>query len=594
MKKLFYTLIFLASIITTQESFAQSCTIFASAGGSIRNKPFPYLCKGDTVTLFLYSSGPLSDSTTLHWGDGDSVKLGPIMQTTVTHVFDQVGVFYPYYVLYGGFCGDTILPFEVFGNNNPIDSSMGSNVNFFSVSDSCVITSGRAFINKDASCTFTPGDVPISNRKVKVTFGAFSSFVYTDADGLYTINGPANPQLTLDSTFLSPSLAPSCGTATVAGGYSNNVSNNFVFSCTSGFDLTISSFTTLLAQTVYRPIWFEVKNNGCDTAFNPVVNLSYGTNINPNTLVQVAIFHDGITTLVTPTFAGNVATISGVTLPPFSSYSGALYVKANPGSTTLGDVICLGMTVSPTAGDVNPSNNVDTICVTVVTSYDPNDKQASINGINADGLIDPNKTISYQIRFQNTGNFPARDVRVTDTISSLLNLETFILTGTSHKVRVERVGRVVTYFFDEIWLADSASNEPESHGFITFDIAQNANLAPGTQIKNFVEIYFDYNAPIRTNTVSSVVRDPNSISDNTQSPLDLYPNPASNFLLIKNDYAIEKVKMVDIQGKIHFEEKFNTNSIKVNTENLPSGIYIVEVEGQGGVIKRERLMIMKQ
>jgi uncharacterized repeat protein (TIGR01451 family) len=593
MKKFSYFLLLLVLAFSAENSSAQQCSVFASGAGSIRNKPFPYICTGDTITLFFYSSGSIANQTRIHWGDGDTTNLGTVQQTTASHVFTQAGVFYPYYVLTGGFCGDTILPFSVFGNINPIDSSMGQNVNFFQVSDSCVITSGRAYIDKNSNCAFSSLDIPLPNKKVKVTYGSFSSFVYTDNMGLFTFNGPPNPQLTLDSTFLPVSLLASCGTASTAGGFSPNTSRSFVFTCSGGFDLSIHSYTSLLAQTVDRPIWFEVKNNGCDTAFNPVVNISYGNRINPNTSVQVAIYQNGTSTLVTPTFAGNIATIPGVTLPPFSSFSGSLNVRANPMNTTLGDTVCIGMNVSHTAGDVNVFNNYDTICMNVVTSYDPNDKQASINGANADGLIDPNKTISYQIRFQNTGNFPARDVRVTDTISTLLNLETFALTGTSHNVNVQRVGRAITFYFDEIWLADSASNEPESHGFINFTIAQNPNLTPGTQIKNFVDIYFDYNEPVRTNTTVSVIREPNSISEEGASSLDVYPNPASSHLWIKGEHTISKISITDIQGKVHHTQKLDANMMRLSLDGMPSGVYIVEVEEQSGAIKREKLAIVK-
>jgi hypothetical protein len=49
-------------------------------------------------------------------------------------------------------------------------------------------------------------------------------------------------------------------------------------------------------------------------------------------------------------------------------------------------------------------------------------------------------------------------------------------------------------------LPDSHINEPASHGWLMYRIKLKDNLALGTQITNTASIYFDYNAPVVTNT----------------------------------------------------------------------------------------------
>ena len=49
-------------------------------------------------------------------------------------------------------------------------------------------------------------------------------------------------------------------------------------------------------------------------------------------------------------------------------------------------------------------------------------------------------------------------------------------------------------------LPDSNVNEPASHGFIKFRIQQKASNPTGARIENTAAIYFDYNAPVLTNT----------------------------------------------------------------------------------------------
>jgi hypothetical protein len=61
----------------------------------------------------------------------------------------------------------------------------------------------------------------------------------------------------------------------------------------------------------------------------------------------------------------------------------------------------------------------------------------------------------------------------------------------------------VRFNFPNINLPDSTNNEPESHGYIQYKIKRNAGLSPGTAISNKASIYFDFNAPIVTNTVTN-------------------------------------------------------------------------------------------
>jgi hypothetical protein len=73
--------------------------------------------------------------------------------------------------------------------------------------------------------------------------------------------------------------------------------------------------------------------------------------------------------------------------------------------------------------------------------------------------------------------------------------------------------RILEWTFNNILLPDSTTNEAGSHGFITFTVEQNSDLANGTELNNNAGIYFDYNDPIITNETSHIV------DDMLQSPL---------------------------------------------------------------------------
>ena len=56
-------------------------------------------------------------------------------------------------------------------------------------------------------------------------------------------------------------------------------------------------------------------------------------------------------------------------------------------------------------------------------------------------------------------------------------------------------------------MPDSNINEPNSHGFVSFRIKPQTTVAPNTTIPNKAAIYFDYNAPVITNTAGTLIKD---------------------------------------------------------------------------------------
>jgi gliding motility-associated-like protein len=147
-------------------------------------------------------------------------------------------------------------------------------------------------------------------------------------------------------------------------------------------------------------------------------------------------------------------------------------------------------------------------CLPILDSFDPNDKQASPAGVTARRLIGERQEIEYLVRFQNTGTDVAYKVVIMDTLSPHLDPATLRMGAASHPFtwKVSGAGApVITWTFDPIHLPDSTSNEPASHGFVRFRIAQGPDNPPGTVIANQAFIFFDYNAPIATNRVVHTV-----------------------------------------------------------------------------------------
>ncbi len=238
-------------------------------------------------------------------------------------------------------------------------------------------------------------------------------------------------------------------------------------------------------------------------------------------------------------------------------------------------------------------NGMDSVTVEqqvlVVGSYDPNDKAVSPAGFGADGRIIPSTgALKYTIRFQNTGTYMAENVKVIDTISTLLDLSSFKLMATSHPCEVITKGREITFAFNGIQLADSFSNEPASHGYIQYSINPLSSFVNGSVITNRADIYFDFNAPILTNTTRTTGDINAGISNITQNVFQftIYPNPASgNTLQLEADPQLigEVVEIKDINGRLISRTPITATNLTLPLSNMPAGVYLVKA---GNLVKR--------
>jgi uncharacterized repeat protein (TIGR01451 family) len=177
-------------------------------------------------------------------------------------------------------------------------------------------------------------------------------------------------------------------------------------------------------------------------------------------------------------------------------------------SAGIGDTICYKLIINPIIGDADTINNIKEYCFPVINGYDPNDKKVYPLGLCSEGFINNNEQLTYTIRFQNTGNAEAINIYILDTLSINLDLYSVRTIGSSHTLITEVLpGNVLKFRFDNINLPDSTSNEALSHGYVVFEVLQNAGLSNGITITNDVGIYFDFNPPVYTNTVLNTISD---------------------------------------------------------------------------------------
>lgn len=249
-------------------------------------------------------------------------------------------------------------------------------------------------------------------------------------------------------------------------------------------------------------------------------------------------------------------------------------------------------------------------------SFDPNDKTGYPLGYSNNHYISPNGSLDYLIRFQNTGTDSAVFIIILDTLSSYLDLSTLEVEGASHPFTWEFVPNapgtvtVLKFEFNPIYLPDSNVNESASHGFVKYSIDQKENLPNGTMINNSASIYFDYNAPVKTNTTlhaicdncmpqnitgTSIVVSLNSVEHN-KSKVVVYPNPfGTNTTIQLQEYTGTvqdlQLEIYDLTGRLL--ETMSSNgqaAFKVKRGNLSGGVYFFRVTEKGLLLNTGRII----
>ena len=277
--------------------------------------------------------------------------------------------------------------------------------------------------------------------------------------------------------------------------------------------------------------------------------------------------------------SNNSLTFAFNDLLPLQSHSITLnFGVFPPPAVDLGDIITTTATIFPVAGDNTPADNEFILDETVVGSFDPNDIQV-LEGPEIT-LEQADDYLHYIIRFQNTGTAPASFVRVENTLDPNLDWASLQVESVSHAYEVEVLnGNEVSFNFENIQLPDSTNNEPESHGFICYRILPKSGLDIGAKMSNEASIYFDFNAPIETNTVITEIVELLVLHENEKLQLSYYPNPVGDILHLVSPSEIVFVQVFDQFGRSVLQ---SSQGQQVNVSGLPAGVYYARVEDQKG------------
>ncbi len=333
-------------------------------------------------------------------------------------------------------------------------------------------------------------DFPISGQNITLTPGDLS--VTTDASGYFIFDNLPLGEYTLiagDNEFFTVHTTPS-STTLISDDVLAQVQVDFGFANEGEFDglqLSIQpSFWGYPCNEVPINHAIIIQNTGTSSLSGVIA-----FDIDP-------LFVDYIPVSPIDSVAGNVLYMSFTDVLPGQSSIQTVFLLT-PDYNFMTEILTSTATVTTTSG----ISTSETIAMEVLCSWDPNDKYADPIGETEAHFITTDQNIDYTIRFQNIGNFPATEVLLIDTISDDLDLSSFSIVAHSHNMMVsmDPTTREVKFLFPQIELPDSTTNEPESHGYVTYIMKPVENTTAGTVIENTAHIVFDSNPAIQTSTV---------------------------------------------------------------------------------------------
>ncbi|NQY28673.1 MAG: VCBS repeat-containing protein, partial [Flavobacteriaceae bacterium] len=435
------------------------------------------------------------------------------------------------------------------------------------VEDDGTHISGISYIDENSNCTYDAGEVLLKNTKL--TIAPDDKITYTNTNGEYSFYmNTGTYTITAESPLYYTQFCPSnqgvhTVTVTAIGEIIPDKDFGFVADG-SHSDLSVSMSTTVLRKNFENDYIVTYKNIGNNAATGNRVTINLADDID---FVSSDIQW---TNRTGQTAYWDIATIEAQETVTFT-----VTIKVTI-DTTIGDSATNSISITSNTADTNMANNTHNDASIIVGAIDPNDKL-----VYPEEVLPLGSPITYKIRFQNMGNYPAESVVVYDTLSPSLDISSLKKMETSHEARFTILDKnVLKWDFPHIDLQDVEHNEPESHGYIQFEIFAKNNLNVNTNITNSATIIFDYYQTTPTNITNIIV---NPYRGDGQ--LFIYPQPTKNNIIVEYESMMDGIvhmEFYNLLGELllRFDDPVSQgwNKFNYNISNLSPGIYIIAVK----------------
>lgn len=456
--------------------------------------------------------------------------------------------------------------------------------------DSCYCAlNGNVFVDQNNDCILSSNELGVENIMIHCTG---LGYTYTDSSGAYSFKVPSGSYILSESIQNTYPLA-SCQNNSISISVNAQlgciITNNFANVINPLHDIQI--YRTGLTYPIPGNQYIQktiIKNEGTIDESN--IQLGF----NHDGQLQINYFSPVLYTQLSPVLNPDWYSVNssfpvlspGVQKIILTNYN----VPTNiPLLTELNfsDTTAFLPPMSNWLVDYTPWNNICNYRPVVIGSFDPNYKEVNPKGQGVDGTIFHSDTVlTYTIHFQNTGSYFAQNIEIIDTLDVALDLTTLNPVYSEHNfsTKISENG-ILKFTFNNINLPCQSQNEIASRGLIIYTVKLKNNLPIGTKIRNTANIYFDYNAPVTTNTTLNTIINTTSINTHDiDSKVTLFPNPVTSDLNVELTILedVQKYNIFDITGRLILSGNLMKINNKIPTKNLSSGLYFFNIKFKNG------------
>lgn len=467
----------------------------------------------------------------------------------------------------------------------PVNSSLNCEVNTY-----CSFVPGGNAFQVGGSISFDAGNdgcdgnnIPVPGLVLAIAGESGAGTYIANNTGTYMLNVVPQP-LTLTPVNPNPqyySIEPQTATITVPDDQSSYTQNFCLTPFGTFNDVEISLVPLTPARPGFNASYRLIYTNSGTTTLNGQVTFIYSNLFTP--------FESAIP--APSTTNAQQLTWDYTALEPFETRYIDLTLNINPPVTmypvNIGDDLSFTASATPIEGEETPADNNFTLVQTVVGSYDPNDKTC-LEGERVSPEM-AGEYVHYLIRFENTGNYFAQNIVVTDMIDpEKFDISTLMPMHGSHLYITRLNGNKAEFIFENIQLPGMPGDA--RHGYVMFKIKTLGSLQEFETFSNTAAIYFDYNAPVVTNTFITILSDIVLGTGEFTKALSLYPNPVKDYLHLNiagETGSIRSVEIYNVMGQVVLTVPNTSGEEGINVSALASGSYFIKAQtGNGAAYAR--------
>lgn len=480
-----------------------------------------------------------------------------------------------------------------------LTSAEGSRISWLENISNDPSIAGTFFLDENQNTQFDSTELPLQNFNIHIAPNALES--YTNTEGKYKFF------LSSDTYIIKPEIPEGWQLTSDSDNYIVEIDSNYTLEKNFGF-IPISDTSLVQSYLTSSPtrcgfevnFWLDYQNNGGQTETGAILIIK-----DDRTQLTYIDVPEGLTGGL---INGDTTFWKYNKLPP--TYGEQMNFRLQmPGVESIGDTLKIKV-LSYVEDEVGNLQLTDVYHYSseIRCAYDPNDKLVSPN---RNSQYDQNYTLfdeelEYSIRFQNTGTDTAFTVIIRDSLDVNLDWKTFKPIASSHKFEtlLQSESGVLEFIFKNILLPDSTTNEAASQGYIKYRIKVKKNLVENTNIQNTANIIFDFNPPIRTNTientmVSKLPKTNNSSQFTSNIEIKTYPNPFEDYFTIeiKNTPTRNHILHLLNSSGQYMRSYLSTadKDFQINTANLPVGLYFYQLidSDQSQILANGKLVKIK-